>query len=880
MRLPLWRRNQDDDLRQELRSHLHMAVEERVERGETRADAEAAVRRQFGNELLVHETTREQWGWMWMEQLAYDLRYGLRMLVKSPGFTLVALITLALGIGANTALFSVVNGVLLKPLPYPHPEQLVSLHMSKPNFETGAIPFPNFRDWQAQNHTFSAMALSRSNSATLMGLGESEYVRINFITSDFFQILGVKPAIGRNLAKGEDDIGGPALAQISEGFWKRRFGAAPDILGRSLNLSGKLYTIIGVVPASFNFELGNFVPTDIYLPIGQWGNNALKSRHAALGLHGIGRLKPGVTLQQARADMDAVSHNLEVAFPDSNSGMKANLIPLDRFMTSEIRPVLLMLLGAVGFVLLIACVNVASLMLARSQARSREFAVRAALGASRFRMLRQLLTESVVLALVGGGMGVLLAAWGTSASAGLLPHDLPRVNEIHLDARVLLFSLAISMLAGIAFGLMPAFKMMRPELQSSLQTAGRRATAERHGIQRALVTMEIAIALVLLIGASLMVRSLARLWRVNPGFDIRNVMTVNVGLSPGMDNASGAAVRSALRELREAFDAMPGVEAASWCAAASPMGAEDDMTFWLADQPQPRSLSESNWTLRFVVQPSYLRVTRIPLLRGRFFNERDTEKSPPVVVVDDVLASTYFPNQDPLGRRIRWGDGPRAEAEIVGIVGHIKQWGLDSDDTNPLRAQLYEDFDQTQDDQLGTNNRMILRTSAPPLELVAPLKQRVQQLNRENILYDPRPIEQLVAESLSTRRFSMYLLAAFAALALLLAAIGIYGVIAYLVGQRTQEFGIRMALGAQRRDVLHMVMGEGARIAVLGLVLGVVAALGLTRAMTNLLFGVRPTDPATFAAVSVLLALIALLACYLPARRATRVDPMVALRYE
>jgi predicted permease len=880
MKLPLWRRNQDEELRTELLGHFQMAVQERLDRGESRAEAESAVHREFGNDLLVREVTRQQWGWIWLEQLVQDVRYSARMLVKSPGFTLVALATLALGIGVNTALFSVVNAVLLSPLPYPHPEQLVTLHMSKPNFETGAIPFPNFRDWQAQNQTFSAMALSRSNATTLIGVGETEYVPINFITSDFFSILGVEPLIGRNLAKGEDDIGGPPVVQISEGLWKRKFGSSKDILGKSLNLSGSAYTIIGVIPATFDLQLGTFSATDIYVPLGQWGNNGLKSRRAALGLHGIGRLKPGVTIDQARADMDVVSRNLATAFPDSNTGMKANLIPIKRSMTGRVRPVLLLLLGAVGFVLLIACLNVASLLLARSQKRSREFAIRTALGASRMRMIRQLLTESVLLALAGGALGMLLAWLVTRSAAGILPQDLPRLHDVHLDSRVLLFSLVVSVLAGIAFGLAPAWKTTRPELQSTLQTVGRRASAERHRMQNTLVVLEIATALVLLVGAGLMLRTLMRLWNVDPGFDAHNVMMFGTSLSPSMATQPAAATRASLRELRDTLASTPGVEAVSLRDGSSPMGGEDDIVFWMAGQPRPLSDSEMNWTLRYIVQPSYLRITKIPLLRGRFFGEQDTEKAPVVVVVDDVFAATFFPHQEALGKRVRWGPEPRDEAEIVGIVGHIKQWGLDNDDTQSLRAQMYQGFDQQSDDQIGISNRVIVRTSTPPLQLLASLKHNVQQLNAENTLFDATTMEQVTSATLQTQQLSMILLGSFAGLALLLAAVGIYGVIAYLVGRRTQEFGIRMALGAQRAEVLLMVMTEGARIAAMGVIFGVVVALALTRLMTKMLFGIKPHDPATFAVVSTVLVVIALAACYLPARRAMSVDPMVALRYE
>ena len=878
MRFPLWRRRQDDDLQQEVQTHLAMSARDRVERGAARAEAEAAARREFGNPLLVREITRDKWGWIWLEQLVQDVRFSIRVLAKSPAFMAIALLTLALGIGANTALFSVVNAVLLAPLPYPEPEQLVTLHLSKPNFDTGAIPFPIFRDWQVRNRSFSAMALSRLSAATLIGAGEPEYIRLNYVTSDFFPLLGVKPVIGRNFAPGEDEIGGPALAQISEGLWKRRFGATPDVLGKTLNLSGNVLTIVGVIPASFDLRLGTFTPTDIYVPMGQWPTPALKNRGAALGLHGIGRIKSGITLEQARSDMDAVSQQLAVEFPDSNRGTKTNMIPLKQSITTQVRGALLLLLGAVGFVLLIVCVNVATLLLARGQARKREFAVRAALGASRARILRQLLAEGTLLALTGGALGVLLAAWGSRAALRFLPQELPRVQNLHLDVRVLGFSLAVSMLTGIVFGLVPAFSGTRAELVPDLQGAGRRVSSTRHKAQRVLVMSEIAIALVLLVGAGLMVRSLVRLWNVDPGFDPHNVMAFGVALSPGLTSAKPGAMWAYVHELRDTIQSTPGIEAVSLRDGSLPMFDENDTVFWMAGQPRPRSSSEMNWTLVSEVQPSFLRIMKMPLLYGRFLSEQDTTTSPRVVVVDDVFASSFFPKQDALGKRIRWGDEPRDEAEIVGIVGHVKHWGLD-EGSRDLRAQMYLSIDQ-EDGSPGLNNSFVVRTSVPPTPMLPALQERVRHLNQENVLFRPWAMEDVIARTLSTRKFSMTLLAVFALFAVLLAAIGIYGVVSYLVGQRTQEFGIRMALGARPRNVFGIVLGEGARMAVVGVAAGLLSAFALTRVMAKLLFGISATDPFTFAAVTVLLAGVALVACYLPARRAVRIDPMRALRYE
>ena len=878
--MSLFRRRRSE-LDEEIRSHLAMEAHERMERGESAQQAHYAAQRQFGNAALVREVTREQWGWLWLEQLAQDVKYGLRMLVKAPGFTLVALITLALGIGANTALFSVVNAVLLRPLPYPHPEQLVTLHMSKPNFETGAISFPNFRDWQAQNHTFTAMALTRSNAVRFTDNGYVQAMRVNLVTSDFFDVLGVKPIAGRSFRPGEDDLGGPAIAMISEGWWKRQFGSAPDILGRHINLSGDSFEIVGIVPAGFDLQLINFVPTDIYLPMGQWKNTALKMRGAPLGLHGIGRIKPGVTLEQARADMTEVSRNLETAYPDVDRNNRANLIPLKQSMVGGIQSVLLVLLGAVGFVLLIACVNVASLLLARSQSRAREFAVRAALGARQVRIIRQLLTESVLLALAGGVVGVLLAMWSTSAILKLLP-PLPRTQNVHVDWQVLAFSAAISLLAGIAFGLAPAFKVATPQLHSSLVAAGRRSTAEHHATQRSLVIAEIAIALVLLIGAGLMLRTLDRLWHVDPGFDPHNVLMVGAGLPPQMANASPAAVRQGLRDLKAAIGRTPGVEAVSLRNGTVPMRSDDELLFWMAGQPRPKSDAEMNWALRYIVQPDYLNVMKVPLLRGRFFNAQDTPTSPPAVIVDQIFVEKFFPQQEVLGKRILWVEnGKTHEGEIVGVVGHVKQWGLDSsDERNTLRAQVYLGFDQLSDDQLSINNPASIRTTVPPLEVVQALQRNVQQMNPENAIAMPNTMEKIVNDSLADRKLAMLLLGSFAALALLLAAVGTYGVLAYLVGRRTQEFGIRMALGATRGDVLRLVLREGAKLALLGVLIGGAAALGLMRLLAGMLYGVKPADPVTYCAVALLLAAVSLAACWIPGRRAVRVDPMVALRYE
>jgi predicted permease len=514
-----------------------------------------------------------------------DLRYALRQLLKSPGFTTVALLTLALGIGANTALFSVINGVLLNPLPFPHPDQLVTLHESKPNFDRGSISYPNFRDWQKDNHTFSAIAVSRPYPLSLTGVGDPEQVDNDFTSSDFFAVLGVKPLMGRTFAAGEDEIGAAPVVLVTEGFWKRKLGASPAVLGTSITLDGRSYTVVGVIPASFHL-LHDYA---VYVPIGQWNNPLLPSRGAGLGMHGIGRLKPGVSLEQAQADMDTVTRNLAEAYPDADKGIGAKLVPLKAQMVGRIKPILLMLLAAVGFVLLIACVNVANLLLARSTGRAREFAIRIAMGAGHARLVRQMLTESVLLAMAGGALGLLVAHWGTRAALAALPAALPRVEEIALDPRVLGFTMAVSLLAGILFGLVPTLRTSRPNLPETLKEGGRGASGAHHRAQDVFVVVEMTLAFVLLIGAGLLIRSLTRLWSVNPGFNPENVLSVGISFPPSMLTVKPDDARTTLRELHRRLTALPSMQAVSQTWGAIPLSDDDEQLFlagWRAETAQ------------------------------------------------------------------------------------------------------------------------------------------------------------------------------------------------------------------------------------------------------------------------------------------------------
>lgn len=810
-----------------------------------------------------------------MNTLWQDLRIGLRMLLKNPGFSAVVVVTLALSIGANVALFSVVNGVLLNPLPFSQPDQLVTIDQSKPNFDMGAIPYPNFRDLQKENKAFSAMAISRGFAYSLIGTGEAERVSARLVSADFFSVFDVKPALGRAFAPGEDEPGAGPVAMISADLWQRKFGAAQDVVGKGLTLDDKTYTIIGVLPANFSL----FRTTDVYVPIGQWNNPALKIRSAALGLHGFGRIKPGVTIEQAQADLSRVMATLAATYPETNKGNGAKVSPLKARMIGDIGPTLWMLLGAVGFVLLIACVNVSNLLLARSTGRRREFAIRAALGAGRWRLLRQSLTESMLLALAGGGLGLVFASWGTNAALVVLPTTFPRASEVRLDTRVLIFTVAVSLFTGILAGLAPALKTSRWRFSDTLKEGGRGASA-RGRAQGVMVAVEMALAVVLLIGAGLMIRSLSALWNVDPGFRPDNVLTFSLSLSPSMRMVSPEATRAALRELSDQIGSSPGIRAVSFSAGAIPLAGEDDLFFWIDGQPKPASQSEMHMALVYRVEPGYLTAMGIPLKQGRFFSNQDDERSQSVVVIDEVFARKYFGDADPVGKRIlQDGQDPQ---QVIGVVGHVKQWRIDSDDEKTLQAQLYEPFRQFSNNSmnglaagLGVVTRF--EGDAAPFESI---RHVVQSQNKHNVVSRPQTMNEVIAASLAQQRFSMILLEAFAVVALLLASLGLYGVISYLVGQQTHELGIRLALGAQRKDILRLVLSHGMRMALGGVALGLVAALGLTRLLSKMLYGVSTTDPLTFAFITLLLTTIALLACYVPARRATKVDPLVALRYE
>lgn len=827
-----------------------------------------------------------------METFLQDLTYGARMLMKSPVFALIAILTLALGIGANTAIFSVVNGVLLNPLPFPHPEQIVSLFVEMPNFKNASISYPNFEDWRRMNRTFSAMAAYRSSGFNLTGHGEPERLHGEMVSAGFFEILGVNPILGRTFSADEDRLGANPTVMITEVLWRLKYGADPNIIGHRMELNGVGRTIIGVVPSSFHLHMQNFQyggpANDVYVPVGEYNEPAFhNNRSAGWGLDGIGRLKPGVTFAQAREDMDRVSRELAQMYPDINGSKKANLFPLKEEIVGETRPALLVLLGAVAFVLLISCVNVANLLLARSTVRNREFAIRAALGAGERRIVRQLLTESVLLAFVGGALGLVLAKFGTAAAIAAMPINMPRAEDIRLDLPVLLFTVGISMAAGIAFGLAPALRTSRSNVSSVLKESGRSLSGVRSRAQSAFVIGEMAMALILLVGAGLMVRTLFVLWGLNPGFNPHNVVEFSISGPPSFKTGSPDAVRAAWRQLHDKLASTPGVESVSFSFGATPMQSDDDSDFWIIGRPMPPR-SQLPMSLQYVVEPDYLQTMQLSLKRGRFLTSTDNEHAPAVTVIDESFAAKYFSNEDPIGHYLDLNTDPAwpekyPNPQIVGVVGHVNQWGLDTDATFPLQAQMYLPLMQTPDSALkrfGITLDVYLRTSRPGVPSFEELRRRLLEANGELVVYSAQPMEEIVAHTIAQKQFSMTLLAVFAGIAIVLASIGIYGVLSYLVGQRTSEIGVRMALGAQRMHVLQMILADGAKMTLIGIAIGLGAALGLTQLMSTMLFGVKPTDPLTFAAVAIVLCSIALVACYVPARRAMNVDPIVALRYE
>jgi len=812
-----------------------------------------------------------------MGALWQDIRYGLRMLLRQPGLTLIAILTLALGIGANTAIFSVVNGVLIQPLPYQDPDRLVRLSEWSPRIPGLSISYPDLLDWREQNQVFTQIAGTQFNSYNLTGGDEPERLQGRAVSAEFLEVLGVRPMLGRAFLAAEDRPGGNRVCLMSYGLWQRRFGSDPHIVGKTITLNGEPYTAVGVLPRNYRFG----TPTDIFVPLGLEGKSeVMKERANHPGIYAIARLKPGVSFEQAEAEMKVIAKRLGEQYPKSNGDNSVTLTPLREYFVGEIRLSLLILLGAVSCVLLIACANVANLLLARAAARGREIAIRTALGASRLRVIRQLLTESVLLAILGGAAGLLLALWGVDILRRADLDSLPTTADIGLDQYVLGFTSAVSLLTGLIFGLAPALQASRLDLNESLKESGRSATGGRGRarVRHLLVISEVALSLVLLVGAGLLVRSFIRLRQTDTGFDPQNLVTMQLSLRVGQDE--GHKVTQFFTEVGHRVKALPGVRAVAFSNGVPFLGAMET-SFAIVGRDNP-DVSKRPLAVEYITSPDYLQTVGVRLVKGRFFSERDTQHSPLVAVIDEEFARSHFPNEDPVGKYLEGSKEFKIpDAQIVGVVSHVKNYGLGA--PGPVQAELYYSFNQVPDrflPVLSDRMSLIVRTAADPMSLIPAVRREVQAVEKNQPVYHVKTMEQVIAESIGSQRFSMLLLSLFAVMALLLAAVGIYGVISYSVTQRTHEIGIRMALGAQTGDVLKLVLRQGITVALVGVAIGLVAALALTRLMSSLLFGVSATDPVTFALIALLLTGVALLASYLPARRATKVDPMVALRYE
>ncbi|HEV2913882.1 MAG TPA: ABC transporter permease [Pyrinomonadaceae bacterium] len=873
---------------EELAQHLEDRYEELLARGATLEEAARSALRELddGGSLLAQELSRieekpqrepaifgdtgrmNMIGGIWQ-----DLRYGLRMMLKNPAFTAVAVLALGLGIGANTAIFSVVNSILLRPLPFREPDRLVTVMHNYPKLDLIApVSPPGFEDYRARTDVFENAGASSGGSFNLTGEGEPERIQARGVTAGFFETLGVEAALGRTFLPEEDKPGNEHVVVLSNGLWQRRYGADPGVVGRTITLDGEGYTVVGVMPAGFRF----YGQDDAWAPLALNAEMMSPNRRGSEFLLMIARLKPGVSFEQAQAAMNSVASQIRQDNPQqypSDSDWGVRVKPVYEEMVADIRPALLVLLGAVGFVLLIACANVANLLLARASVRRKEIAIRTALGAGRWRLVRQLLTESVLLSITGGGLGLLLAVWGVDVLVKLNQNNIPRAREIGIDARVLAFTFGLSLVTGVLFGLAPALQASRTQLTDALKEGGRTSGgSHRARFRSLLVVTEIALALVLLIGAGLMVKSFSRLSHVDPGFQPQNLLTMQVAL-PVTKYKEDKQIGDFFRQALEKIKSLPGVQSEG-AVSQLPLSGSVASGFFTIEGQEASGEQRPHTDLR-ASSPEYLQTMGIPLLKGRYFNERDTDSSPNVAIIDETLARRYWPGADPVGRRISYNrrDGKPVWREIVGVVGAIKHKALDAD----YRGQLYFPHPQNP----WSNMSLVVRSNtADPASLTAAVRSAIQAVDKDQPVYRVMTMETMVAESVAQHRFSMFLLTLFAVVAVALAVVGLYGVMSYGVSQRTHEIGIRMALGAQARDVLRMVVGQGFVLALLGVGAGLLGALALTRVMSSLLFGVSATDPFMFVSVPLILAGVALLACYLPARRATKVDPMVALRYE
>jgi predicted permease len=859
----------EQELTEEVQAYLELLIDTKINEGLKPEEAHRAALIELGGVEQVKEQVREVKMGQKLETLWQDLRYGVRMLFKQPSFTLIAVLTLALGIGANTATFSIVNAVLLRPFPYQTPERLVILRerVSKTPPGSGFSPsYPNFADWRDQNTVCSSMAAVRGESMNLSGAGEAERLQGRLVSAEFLSTLGIKPLLGRDFLAEEDRPGSTPTVILSYGFWQRRFGADPSIIGKQLTLNNQSFTVVGVTPPNFQFQ----EEADVTVPIGLQAER-FRLRGIDPGTDVVARLKPGVSEQQAETELNLIAARLEQQYPESNKGRRVVLTPLHERFVGDVRQTLLILLGAVGLVLLIACANVANLLLVRASTRRREMAVRVALGAARSRIVRQLLTESVLLAALGAALGILLALWGTSLIARHLPDGIPRLQEAQVDAPVLVFTLAVSLLTGLLFGLAPALQAARPNLTEELKEGERGSSGRRQRLRSVLVVGEVALTLTLLVGAGLLVQSFRRVLEVDPGFEAQNLLTMQVSVN----NPDGQQVANFFEQLQQNLRNLPGVKSVA-VSDGIPFDEANYPGFIIEGRTDPDNKGSG---LRYAVSADYFQTMGIELIKGRLFTAQDTRGSQRVIVINEVLARQRFPNEDPLGKRLKQPSPDSPSYEIVGIVRHVEHYNLDGH--RPVQPQFYTNFNQAPLQTLPNSDRLfnlLVRTEVEPMSLASAVRAQVVALNKDQAVFNVRTMEQILAQSVAARRFSMLLLTVFAVVALALASLGIYGLMSYAVAQRTHEIGIRMALGAQGSDVLELVIRQGLKLALLGIGIGLAGALALTRLLKTLLFNVSATDPLTFTGIAMLLLLVALLACWIPARQATKVDPMQALR--
>jgi predicted permease len=814
-----------------------------------------------------------------METLLQDIRYGLRMLRKSPGFTAVAVMTLALGIGANTAIFSVVEGVVLAPLRYFEPDRLVTVWENNPRFSRVWDSYPNFQDWQRSARSFQQMAAFREQQIDLTFPGTPSHLEASQVSSGFFHTLGTELALGREFTPQENQPGGAPVVVISHHLWRERFGGSPAVLGKSVTVDGVNYSIVGVAPPGFRLN----DDADVYTPLGQLDPLLLNNRASHDGIFTFARLKPGVSIFQSQAEMSTIQNRLDRLYPNDNRDLGVYVEPLKQVIVGDAGQTLALLLGTVGLVLLIACANIANLLLARSAGRSREFAIRSALGANRSRLVRQQLTESVILSLTGAGLGSLIAFLGIRSALLAMPGVLPRSEDVSVNAPVLLYTLIVSLMVGILFGLAPALKSWRADLQLSLKEGGQGSTVVHRRTQSSFVVVQVALTLVLLVAAGLLFRTMLHLWNVNPGFDTNHIVALKVGVSHSLTKTPSG-TRVAYKQLIERIRQIPGVEAADFTTAVPLSGQGGYLPFWL-DSQKPESLQGAPRMGWFLTGPDYLRTMGMQLLQGRFLTEHDDTKSPCVAVIDSNFARSFFPDGKPIGHTITAGFAAFGPCAIVGIVNHVTYAHLqDSGPADQYQAyySLYQDPDQWVPFNYPDAS-IIVRTPLDARTLIPAIRAAVCQDSNDQPIYNVQTMQQIISNSMSEQRFPMMLLGAFAGLALLLASVGIYGMISYSVAQRVREIGIRMALGADKARVLRLFVGQELKLVLSGIAIGTIGALMLTRTLksfSHLLYGVGSQDPLTFATVSIVLIAVAALAGYIPARRATKVDPMVALRYE